>query len=97
MTGNLELDLAILCVTLVFPGLFSSSETALTALSETKARQIIEENRRGSRYLQMWLDRPNRVLTTILIGNNVVNTFAAAATTSALRLGEYGSRYQAKG
>ena len=81
MTGSLQLDITILIVALVFSALFSSSETALTALSETKARQLMEEKRRGARWLSLWLERPNRVLTTILIGNNVVNTFTAAAAT----------------
>lgn len=81
MTGNINLDITILLVALVLSAAFSSSETALTALSETKARQLIEDGRRGARWLSLWLERPNRVLTTILIGNNIVNTFTAAAAT----------------
>ncbi|MCP4500417.1 MAG: HlyC/CorC family transporter [Deltaproteobacteria bacterium] len=81
MTGSLELDLFILGLALVFSGAFSSAETALTSLSETRTRRLIEEKARYSKSLNMWLERPNRVLTAILIGNNVVNTFTASAAT----------------
>lgn len=81
VTGNLTSDLLLLVVCLLISGFFSASETALTALSETKARQLIEQGRAGARYLELWLQRPNRVLTTVLIGNNVVNTFVAALAT----------------
>lgn len=61
---------------------FSGSETALTALSETKARQLIDEKKRGARALQKyWLEKPNHVLTTILVGNNIVNLFMASYVT----------------
>lgn len=76
-----SLEIFLLVVSLGLSGLFSSSETALTALSEAKARQLLDEQKRGSRALKLWLDRPNRVLTAILIGNNIVNTFIAALTT----------------
>ena len=58
---------------------FSGSETALTSLSSTKARQLIEEE--GHSALKLWLDRPIPVLTTILIGNNLVNITASALAT----------------
>ncbi len=69
----------MLCLSL--SAFFSSSETALTALSESKARQLIEQRPHLGRYFRLWLDRPNRVLTTVLIGNNLVNTVATAVTT----------------
>lgn len=81
LTGSLTGDLFLLGLGLLASAFFSASETALTALSETKSRQLIEKGRTGARYLQLWLERPNRVLTTVLIGNNIVNTFLAALAT----------------
>lgn len=81
MTGSFSLDIFILMLSLVFSAAFSSAETALTSLSETRTRRLIEEKVRNSKALQLWLERPNRVLTAILIGNNVVNTFTASAAT----------------
>src|SRR5690349_12209649 len=60
---------------------FSGSETALTALSETRARMLMEGGRAGARFLKLWLGHPNRVLTPLLIGNSAVNTIIAALVT----------------
>ena len=60
---------------------FSGFETALTSISEIRARQLLDSGASGRRILGLWLERPNRVLTTILIGNNLVNMLASALTT----------------
>jgi len=66
---------------LVFSAFFSAAETALTSISPTKALQIIESGHSGSHLLKHWLHSPAKILTTILIGNNVVNIIATAITT----------------
>lgn len=71
----------LLIVCLIFSGFFSSSETALTALSPAKTKQLLEQQPRRVKVLKLWLKWPNRVLTTILVGNNIVNTLAAALAT----------------
>ncbi len=71
-------------VCLLLSGFFSASETALTSLSATKTRRLFEINggRHGRfRALQLWLDKPDVVLTTILVCNNLVNTLCAAIAT----------------
>jgi CBS domain containing-hemolysin-like protein len=57
--------------------LFSGTETALTALTTRVTRQIMETGGRGSGVLQAWLDRPNRILATLLVGNNLTNIAAS--------------------
>lgn len=72
----------VIILGLLSSAFFSGAETALTALSETKARQLIDEKKRGARALQKyWLEKPNHVLTTILVGNNIVNIFMASYVT----------------
>lgn len=66
---------------LVFSALFSASETALTALSPAKVRQMLETDAERFSRFDLWLKEPNRVLTTILIGNNLVNILASALAT----------------
>jgi CBS domain containing-hemolysin-like protein len=56
---------------------FSAFETAITSITEVRARQLIEERHPGRRLLRLWVRVPNRVLTTILVGNNLVNMLAA--------------------
>jgi putative hemolysin len=66
---------------LLLSGLLSGSETALTALGEWKIRQIREDG--GDRLgLYALLERqPTRFITTLLIGNNLVNIAATALVT----------------
>lgn len=66
-------EIIVLVVCLAFSGFFSGTETALTALSDRRTRQIIDEGDRFSPVLRAWLDRPTRIITTLLVGNNVVN------------------------
>jgi len=74
-----ELIGILLCLGL--SAFFSSAETALTGLSESKAKQISESDTPGARFLDLWINFPNRILTTILIGNNLVNIIAASLFT----------------
>ena len=68
---------------LVLSGLYSGSETALTALGATGAQRLLDKDPRQYRILRRWVDNPFRVLTTLLVGNNLVNTTAAALAGSA--------------
>jgi CBS domain containing-hemolysin-like protein len=77
-----SLELVVIIVCILLSAFFSSSETALTALSEREARQMHDSDERRYRALTLWIKFPNRVLTTILIGNNVVNIFSAALAAS---------------
>jgi CBS domain containing-hemolysin-like protein len=66
---------------LILSAFFSASETALTSISPTKALQLIESGRPGSQLLKHWLHSPAKLLTTMLIGNNLANILATAITT----------------
>lgn len=58
---------------LVLSASFSGAETALTSMTKLRVKRLFTEG--DSRYgkLELWLLNPRRYLTTILIGNNVVN------------------------
>lgn len=64
---------------LILSAFFSASETALTALPYIKLQQKIDDG--TGRCLKLWQDHPNRTLTTILIGNNIVNILASSLAT----------------
>ncbi|MEE8399275.1 MAG: hemolysin family protein [Desulfobacterales bacterium] len=72
----------LLVFLLVLSGFFSSSETALFSISKTKARHIAKEERKTDILIERMKEDPHRLLSTILIGNNVVNVGAAALATS---------------
>ena len=71
-----------LAVLLVLSGFFSSSETALFSISTAKAKHLAKEGGRTSHLILHMKDRPHRLLTTILIGNNLVNIAAASLATA---------------
>jgi putative hemolysin len=60
----------------------SGTETALTALGDTRARQLREAGGRAGRMLAVWIEHPERVLSTLLIGNTFVNIGAGALAAS---------------
>lgn len=72
---SLALILVVLC--LVGSVFFSASETAITSFGDLRAHRIKEEGGFEGRTVSAWVDRPLFVLSTILFGNNVVNTLMA--------------------
>jgi len=72
----------VLIFLLLLSGFFSSTETALFSISKTKAKHIAKKEGRSYQLIMKMKEDPHRLLTTILIGNNVVNLGAAALATS---------------
>ena len=60
---------------------FSSAETAITSLGILKVKHLLEIRGRAVHSLKLWLQHPGRVLTTILVFNNIVNILASSITT----------------
>ena len=56
----------------------SGTETALTALGDARARQLHEGGLRRAKLLSIWIEHPERVLSTLLIVNTLVNIGAGA-------------------
>ncbi len=93
MDDGLPLQSIILIILLILSGFFSSAETALTTVSIVKMRSLANEgDKRAARVLKVRED-PGKMLSAILIGNNLVNISASSlATTIAIRLlGSYGA------
>jgi len=73
---------ALTIVVLIFlSAVFSSSETAYTSLSFLKLQELLKYHGRSGRLVKYLSERPNILLTTILIGNNLVNIAASASAT----------------
>ena len=71
----------ILVLLIAGSAFFSASETALTSLSKIRLRNMIEENVKNADKIQKLVNNPNKLLSSILIGNNLVNNAAASLTT----------------
>ena len=82
----------ILFVLILLSAFFSSSETGMMALNRYRLRHLAGANNRGAKLVEALLKRPDRLIGLILLGNNLVNIFAASlATVIAMRLmGEVG-------
>ena len=71
-------------VLLVLSGFFSGSETALTAASRGKLRTAADKGSRGAKRALEITDDNERLIGSVLLGNNVVNTLATALATALL-------------
>lgn len=77
---NAFTGLAIVAVCLCLSAFFSATETALTSLSVLKTKHMRESQGARGRVLDLWIQKPHRVLASVLVGNNLVNIFAAIYT-----------------
>lgn len=84
--------LGLLIFLLACSAFFSSSETGILSLNRYRLRHLAKEGHRGAKRVSDLLSRPDRLLGTILIGNNFVNILASSiATVLAIKLwGEAG-------
>jgi len=84
----LSLLFSILILLIILSGCFSSSETALMTLNRYRLRHLSRSGHRGAHRAERLLQRPDRLIGIILLGNNFVNIAASSvATLIALRLG----------
>ena len=82
----------LIIVLLVLSAFFSSTETALMSLNRYRLRHLARTGHRAARVAEHLLQRPDRLIGLILLGNNAVNiTAAALATIVAQRLGGEGA------
>ncbi len=72
----------VLFVLLLLSGFFSGSETALIGIGRIKARSLLKRGVKGAETVQKLVNEPGALLTTVLIGNNIVNIAASAIATS---------------
>jgi Mg2+/Co2+ transporter CorB len=82
----------LLVILLMLSAFFSGSETGIMSLDKYKLKHQAKEGHSGALRCESMLKRPDRLIGTILLGNNFVNIFASSiATVIALRLyGEAG-------
>jgi Mg2+/Co2+ transporter CorB len=82
LLGNVWIDIGILVLMLVLSAFFSGSETAITALDNLKLRALINDQGDPSGMFRLVLEKRSRFITTLLVGNNLVNNFSAILTSN---------------
>ena len=76
------LQIGLLIVLLLGSGFFSASETSLMSLSKIRIRYMEEEGVKGAKLVSSLIEKSSDLLSSILVGNNVVNIAATSVSTS---------------
>lgn len=82
LLGSVWLDLTVVIFMLFLSACFSGSETAITAMDDLKLKGLIEQQGDPGGMFQLVLQNRARFITTLLIGNNLVNIFSTVLTSN---------------
>lgn len=74
-------SLCILLLLLLCSAFFSSAETAFTTVNKIRMRSLVEENVNNADIVCKLIEEPSKLLSTILIGNNIVNILTSSLAT----------------
>ncbi|MEF3193821.1 MAG: CNNM domain-containing protein, partial [Halothiobacillaceae bacterium] len=72
----LSVLISALITLILLSAFFSGSETALMTLNRYRMRHLAREGHRGAQLAQRLLERPDKLIGLILLGNNFVNVMA---------------------
>lgn len=90
------MDIFIIVILLILSALFSASETALSAVNKSRLRELEEKGNKRAKMAIKISENFDKTLTTILIGNNIVNLSASAIATVVVTK-RFGAEYIALG
>ena len=76
------IQIVVLIILLLLSAFFSSAETALTTVNKIKMRSLAEDGNKNAKLVLKITDNPSKMLSAILIGNNIVNLSASSLTTT---------------
>jgi len=76
------ISLVLMGVFLIFSAFFSSSETAFMSLQRIRILHLANIGHPGAKRMSSRMDQPEKTLSTVLLGNNLVNTAMAAVGTA---------------
>ena len=82
MASEDALQLLILVILVLLSAFFSSAETSLTTVNRIRLQALAEEGNKKAENALKTIDNSSKLLSTILIGNNLVNNFASALSTA---------------
>ncbi|MCH7541731.1 DUF21 domain-containing protein, partial [Patescibacteria group bacterium] len=75
------IEILIFAILFILSAFFASSETAIFSVSKFKLHALVKQNKSGAAVLSRLKGNPNRLLATILVGNNLVNILIASYAT----------------
>jgi putative hemolysin len=80
--GGFYLYLALLLVCVMLFAFFNSAETALISLEKYRVHTLVDEKVKGAKRVAKLLEKPERLLSTILTGQNLMSTAAVSLGTA---------------
>ena len=81
MDSSDAIQLLILVILLALSAFFSSSETALTTVNKIRMRTLADAGDGRAEFVMKVISNPGKMLSAILIGNNIVNLYASSLST----------------
>lgn len=82
MDPSAAIQIVVLLILLGLSAFFSSAETALTTVNRIRMRSLADEGNKRAKMVLKITDNSGRMLSAILIGNNIVNLSASSLTTT---------------
>ena len=76
------IQLIVVIVLIGLSAFFSSAETALTTVNKVRLKSLEEQGNKSAKRVLSILENHGKMLSTILIGNNIVNIFASSLVTT---------------
>ena len=96
MDPSSAVQLVTILILILLSGFFSSAETALSSINRVRLRALIEDGNKRAILVDKILDNYRKMISTILIGNNVVNLGASSLATT-FTMDVFGNAYVAVG
>lgn len=84
MTLELWIFCGVIFGLILMSGLFSGSETALTAVSRARMHRLSKRGDERATIVEKLIEKRDRLIGVMLIGNNLINILASSLTTSLL-------------
>lgn len=81
MDSSVPLQFIIIIILILLSAFFSSAETALTTVNRIRVQTLVEQGNKNAKVLSKVIEDSGKLLSTILIGNNIVNMSASSLTT----------------
>ncbi len=82
MTSNIWIQVLLLVILLMVSGFFSAAETSLMSLSKIRVRYMVDENIKGAKLVQKLVENPNKLIGSVLVGNNIANIASSSIATA---------------
>ena len=82
MPAEIVITIVLIAIFVLFSGFFSSSEAAFLSLQKTRLTYLVNNNVPGAKRVQDMINNTDRLLSTILLGNNLVNVAFTALVTA---------------